>query len=135
MKGTYLVLRRVPWKEEIYRILEDNHEGACGGHFAMKITLHKILQEGYVWPSIQQDVYHWCHSRQKCQAIESRVLKPEVRKTILTFDVFEKWGIDAVGPLLMTVVADAYQDHSIAIVSPVSKEDYGPALLFLFGYC
>ncbi len=52
MRGTDMILRRVPWKEEVYRILEANHEGACGGHFAFKITLHKILQEGYVWPSI-----------------------------------------------------------------------------------
>ena len=59
MKGTHLILRRVPWKEEIYRILEESHEGSCGGHYAVKITLHKVLQEGYVWPSIQKDVYHW----------------------------------------------------------------------------
>ena len=56
MKGADLVLRRVPWKEELYRILEENHEGPCGGHFSFKITLHKILQEGYVWPSIQKDL-------------------------------------------------------------------------------
>ena len=52
MRGADLVLRRVPWKEELYRVLEENHEGACGGHFAFKITLQKILQEGYVWSSI-----------------------------------------------------------------------------------
>ena len=52
MQGADLVLRHVPWKEELYKVLEENHEGACGGHFAMKITLHKILQEGYVWPSV-----------------------------------------------------------------------------------
>ncbi|MCO5581829.1 hypothetical protein L7F22_035718 [Adiantum nelumboides] len=46
MKGADLVMRRVPWKEEIYKILEENHEGSCGGHFASKITLHKILQKG-----------------------------------------------------------------------------------------
>ena len=43
MKGANLVLRHVPWKEELYRVLEENHEGACGGHFTFKITLHKIL--------------------------------------------------------------------------------------------
>ncbi|MCO5602837.1 hypothetical protein L7F22_056976 [Adiantum nelumboides] len=58
MKGADLVMQRVPWKEEIYKVLEENHEGSCGGHFASKITLHKILQEGYVWPSIQRDVHH-----------------------------------------------------------------------------
>ena len=30
MQGADLVLRRVPWKEEPYRVLEENHEGACG---------------------------------------------------------------------------------------------------------
>ena len=53
---------RVPWKEELYRVLEENHEGACGNYFALKTTLHKILQEGYVWPSVQKDVHHWCSS-------------------------------------------------------------------------
>ena len=52
MKGVDLVLRRVPWKEELYKILEENHEGACGRHFALNIILHKILQEGYVRSSV-----------------------------------------------------------------------------------
>ena len=52
MKVVDLVLRHVPWKEELYKVLEENHEGACGRNFALKITLHKILQEGYVWPSV-----------------------------------------------------------------------------------
>ena len=30
MKGSDMVLTKVPWKEEIYRILEANHEGSCG---------------------------------------------------------------------------------------------------------
>ena len=78
MQGADLVLRRVPWKEELYKVLEENHEGACGGHFALKITLHKILQEGYVWPSIQKDVHHWCSSCRRCQSFGKRVLKPEL---------------------------------------------------------
>lgn len=68
-KGADLMLRRVPWKEEIYRILRDNPEGSCGGHYAFKITLHKVLQEGYVWPSIQRDVAHWCKSCKPCQRL------------------------------------------------------------------
>ncbi|MCO5554703.1 hypothetical protein L7F22_008236 [Adiantum nelumboides] len=108
MKGSDLVLRRVPWKEEIYKILEENREGSCGGHFAMKIMLHKILQEGYVWPSIQRDVNHWCKSCLSCQKMGKRISKPELRKTILAFDVFEKWGLDAIGPLPMTGRRNAY---------------------------
>ncbi|MCO5555449.1 hypothetical protein L7F22_008994 [Adiantum nelumboides] len=108
MKGSDLILRCVPWKEEIYKILEENHEGSCGGHFAVKIMLHKILQEGYVWPSIQRDVNHWCKSCESCQKMGKRILKPELQKTILAFDVFEKWGLDAIGPLPMTGKRNAY---------------------------
>ena len=86
----------------MHLFVEENHEGSCGGHFAKKITLHKILQEGYVWTSIQKDVHHWCKSCLQCQSMGSRILKPELRKTILAFDIFEKWGIDAIGPLPTT---------------------------------
>ncbi|MCO5591085.1 hypothetical protein L7F22_045062 [Adiantum nelumboides] len=108
MKGADLVMRRVPWKEEIYKVLEENHEGSCGGHFASKITLHKILQEGYVWPSIQRNVHHWCKSCKECQSMASRVLRSEIRGTILAYDVFEKWGIDAIGPLPITARGKCY---------------------------
>ncbi|MCO5586391.1 hypothetical protein L7F22_040331 [Adiantum nelumboides] len=108
MKGADLVMRRVPWKEEIYKVLEENHEGSCGGHFASKITLHKILQEGYVWPSIQRDVHHWCKSCKECQSMASRVLRSKIRGTILVYDVFEKWGIDAIGPLPITARGKCY---------------------------
>ncbi|MCO5598101.1 hypothetical protein L7F22_052192 [Adiantum nelumboides] len=108
MKGADLVMRRVPWKEEIYMVLEENHEGSCGGHFASKITLHKILQEGYVWPSIQRDVHHWCKSCKECQSMASRVLRSEIRDTISAYDVFERWGIDAIGPLPITARGKCY---------------------------
>ena len=46
MQGADLVLRRVPWKEELYKFLEENLEGACGGHFAFKITLQRFCKKG-----------------------------------------------------------------------------------------
>ena len=35
-------------------------------------------------------------------------MQPELRKTILAFDVFEKWVIDAVGPLPITGRGKSY---------------------------
>ncbi|MCO5559676.1 hypothetical protein L7F22_013277 [Adiantum nelumboides] len=40
-KENPLVKEEMVRKEELYRVLEENHEGACGGHFALKITMHK----------------------------------------------------------------------------------------------
>jgi len=38
----------------------------------------------------------------------SRVLKPKIRNTMLAFDVFENWGIDAIGPLPITQRGKCY---------------------------
>ena len=58
MKGVDLVFRHVPWQEKIYRVLEENHEGACVRHFSFKITLHKIFKKKNAWPSMQKDVHN-----------------------------------------------------------------------------
>lgn len=70
--------------------------------------LHKILQEGYVWPSIHKDVNHWCKSCKQFQSFGNKILKLELQKTILAYDIFEKWGIDAVGPLPVTTRGKSY---------------------------
>lgn len=59
-KGKDGILRRVPSEEEIESILKACHEGVCGGHFAHDITSRKILQAGFIWPSLHRDVQSWC---------------------------------------------------------------------------
>lgn len=67
-KGKDLVLRKVPSKEEINRILQSCHDDVYGGHFAQDITSRKILLAGYTWPtSLHRDVQHWCKSCKACQ--------------------------------------------------------------------
>ena len=54
------------------------------------------------------DFYHWCGSYGECQAMDNIILKPKMRKTIIEFEVFEKWVIDAVGPLPSTQRGNIY---------------------------
>ncbi|MCO5563505.1 hypothetical protein L7F22_017149 [Adiantum nelumboides] len=96
-KGKDLVLRRVP--HSIKQVLTSCHEGVCGGHFAHEITSRKILQAGYVWPSLHRDVQHWCKTCKQCQLAGDRHLTYEPQTPILSYGPFEKWGIDAIGPL------------------------------------
>jgi hypothetical protein len=42
---------------ESKRLLVDSHSGFCGGHFAVKTTVHKILKAGYYWLTIFSDVH------------------------------------------------------------------------------
>ena len=39
MKGDDLVLRHVLWKAKTYRVLEENHEGSCGGTVGAQVNL------------------------------------------------------------------------------------------------
>ncbi|MCO5572790.1 hypothetical protein L7F22_026549 [Adiantum nelumboides] len=98
-KGQDQVLRRVPLSCEIQDILFNCHSGVCGGHFSHDITSRKILQAGFVWPSLHRDVRHWCQSCHRCQLAGDRRLTYEPQTPILGHGSFEKWGIDAIGPL------------------------------------
>ena len=44
-------------------------------------------------------------------------MQPELRRTILAFDVFEKWGIDAMGPLPNTGKGKSYILTSVDYLS------------------
>ncbi|MCO5603201.1 hypothetical protein L7F22_057348 [Adiantum nelumboides] len=101
-RGKDQVCRRIPTVEEISSILEGLHEEACGGHFAQELTANKILLSGYVWPSLHIDFQHWCKSYHNCQVNGNKHLLHGPRQLVLANGPFEKWGIDAMGPLPRT---------------------------------
>ncbi|MCO5610893.1 hypothetical protein L7F22_065136 [Adiantum nelumboides] len=107
-KGRDLVLRRVPLVKEIEKILMSCHDGVCGGHFALKIIRRKILQAGFVWPSLHRDVQRWCKACKACQQAGDLKLSYDPRFPIFAYGPFEKWGIDAIGPLPCTFTGKQY---------------------------
>ncbi|MCO5576746.1 hypothetical protein L7F22_030565 [Adiantum nelumboides] len=84
------------------------HDGVCGGHFSQEITSKKILQAGFVWPSLHQDVQQWCRACKACQQARDRKLSYGPRFPIFAYGPFEKWGIDAIGPLPRTSSGKQY---------------------------
>lgn len=101
-RGKDQVCRRIPTFEEIPQILQGLHEEACGGHFAHDLTTKKILQAGYVWPTLHMDVHYWCKSCHRCQINGNKRLLHGPRQLVIASGPFEKWGIDAMGPLPRT---------------------------------
>lgn len=73
--GPDQILRRCVRKEEVFDILLTCHDGPCGGHFAAKRTAFKILQVGYYWPTLPQDVRRYICQCDQCQ----RMGKPTPR--------------------------------------------------------
>ncbi|MCO5603134.1 hypothetical protein L7F22_057281 [Adiantum nelumboides] len=107
-KGKDLVCRTVPSTNEIPKILKGLHEEACGGHFSHELTLKKVLLAGYVWPSMHADVQHWCRSCHNCQVNGNKKLLYGPRQAVIANGPFEKWGIDAMGPLPRTANGKLY---------------------------
>jgi hypothetical protein len=52
------VLLRFLEKEDVEKVLRELHDGPTGGHFAGETTSHKILREGYYWPTLFKRCTH-----------------------------------------------------------------------------
>ena len=84
-------------------ILQELHKGNAGGHFSYDITVRKILDAGYLWPTLYQDTVRYCQSCHDCQ-MSGGLPKPVSTKllTQLPAEPFMKWGLDFIGPVVKT---------------------------------
>eukprot|EP00253_Pinus_taeda_P005978 PITA_05978 len=69
---------------EAKQVMQDFHEGDCGGHLFWKTTANKVLRAGYYWPKLFADVYKVVKSYHKCQIFEGRWI-------LIATDYFTKW--------------------------------------------
>lgn len=43
-------------EHEIILVLVEVHKGACNNHIEGKALTHKLLREGYYWPTLMKDI-------------------------------------------------------------------------------
>ncbi|KAL5575438.1 hypothetical protein UlMin_017137 [Ulmus minor] len=80
--------------------LEEVHAGVCGNHSSGRTLAHRILRQGYYWPTIQADSLDFVRKCDKCQRFSAMPRQaPEDLTTVTSPWPFAKWGIDLIGPL------------------------------------
>lgn len=85
--------------DEAEYCLQEIHEGICGDHMSGKALAHKILRQGYFWPTIHSDAIEYVKKCKKCQMFSNVPRKsPTLPSSVLSPIPFAVWGIDIMGP-------------------------------------
>ena len=86
--------------DEAKYILEEIHEGICGGYAGPRSLVSKVIRIGYFWPTMQVDALELVKKCDKYQRFGNVQRLPVERMTTITSSwPFMQWGIDIVGPL------------------------------------
>jgi hypothetical protein len=87
-------------KNEADKVMQEFHEGDCGGHLYWKTTANKILRAGFYWPTLFSDVQKKVTSCHKCQIFEGKKkLFPLPLRPISVETPFQQWGLDFIGEI------------------------------------
>lgn len=80
---------------EEWKILHHYHSGVVGEHFSVNQTVEKILEAGFICPSMFHDSQKFVESCYNCQQSENLTKCYEMRYTpIQQCEVFDVWGIN-----------------------------------------
>ena len=93
--GVDSILRPCLTHEEVEAVLNDYHEGACGGHLSGLSIEQKIPRGGYFWLSIFKDYVNAVKNCHTCQVFARNMHShPAPLHPIIIVGPFTKWGLD-----------------------------------------
>ncbi|XP_024042632.1 uncharacterized protein LOC112099511 [Citrus clementina] len=99
-RGYTLPFLRCLDEDDADYVLREVHEGICGNHSGGRSLAHKVLRQGYFWPTMHQDAQEKTRSCVSCQSFANFSNQPPEKLTSMTSPwPFAQWGIDLIGPL------------------------------------
>jgi hypothetical protein len=94
-RGPDGIFRRCVPEEEVEEIISHCHSAPSGGHASTSKTYANILQAGFFWPTLWNDVHKAIKSCDRCQRTDNISRRDEMpQKGILEVEIFDVWGID-----------------------------------------
>ncbi|CAL2239907.1 unnamed protein product [Prunus armeniaca] len=86
--------------EEGNYVIQEIHEGICGNHSGARSLAHKVIRQGYFWPSLHTDVQAFTQKCDKCQQFANIPQLPTEPLTAMVSPwPFAQWGLDLIGPM------------------------------------
>ena len=91
------------------------HSGACGGHYMSKKTTHKVLRDGFWWPTLFNDAHDLVRKCDACQRFSGNLnfLGNVPLKPVEVQAPFQQWGLDFIGE----IVKKSSGGHSYILVT------------------
>jgi hypothetical protein len=76
-------------------VLQELHGRVAKRHFSLDITMRKIPNPGYWWPTMNRDIHEYCRACDQCQRT-GNMLTQNLAKLVITLleEPFQKWGLD-----------------------------------------
>ncbi|XP_064945551.1 uncharacterized protein LOC135597052 [Musa acuminata AAA Group] len=85
--------------DEAQTVLAETHEGVCGEHIGGRTLAHKVLRQGYYWPTMCRDAKAYVQRCDSCQRHARAPRQPAVPLSPIDCAwPFAQWGLDLLGP-------------------------------------
>ncbi|KAK0596580.1 hypothetical protein LWI29_016986 [Acer saccharum] len=128
--GFSKVLQRCVTGEETRKILKDVHGGVCGNHTGGKSLAHKVLRQGFYWPTLFAEAQRFVESCETCQRVANDIRRPlELLRSLTSPWPFAMWGLDLIGPMPTRTKGGA--KHAIVAVDYFTKWVEAEALVHI----
>ncbi len=81
-------------------ILQELYGGVIIWHLSYDITMQRILDASYWWPTRNRDIHEYCRTYDQCHRI-GNLLTQHLAKLVTTLpkEPFQNWRLDFIGPI------------------------------------
>ncbi|KAK0578013.1 hypothetical protein LWI29_003667 [Acer saccharum] len=129
-RGFSKVLQKCIASEKTGEILKSVHSGVCGNHIGGKSLAHKVLRQGFYWPTLFAEAQRFAESCETCQRIANDIRRPpELLRSLTSPWPFAMWGLDLIGPMPTGTKGGA--KHAIVAVDYFTKWAEAEALVHI----
>ena len=80
-------------REHVVKLLSEMHAGMCGAHKGTHEIAHRVMRQGFYWPTATEDAKELVRSCESCQMFAKKQRAPaNPTKSIFPTWPLQRWG-------------------------------------------